>query len=98
MWENTTLIRNLARFDFSDRNTEIKKFDISTDTMLSYVVSPDRLEIYENASYVTDIPVSSRLFNILASYFNTGVAINKRMDAQAHVEKFNELSKKHLKG
>lgn len=98
VWENTTLIRNLARFDFSDRNTEIKKFDISTDTMLSYVVSPDRLEIYENASYVTDIPVSSRLFNILASYFNTGVAINKRMDAQAHVEKFNELSKKHLKG
>lgn len=98
VWENTTLIRNLARFDFSDRNTEIKKFDISTDTMLSYVVSPDKLEIYENASYVTDIPASCRLFNIIASYFNTGVAINKRMDAQAHVEKFNELSKKHLKG
>ena len=28
VWENTTLIRNLARFDFGSRNTEIKKFDI----------------------------------------------------------------------
>jgi hypothetical protein len=96
VWDNTTLIRNLTRY--TTHNTEDKKFDISTDTILSYIVSANTLEIYEDGKYETDIPVSNRLYNIISSYFHTGIAVNKKLDAMAHVDKFNELSKQHLKG
>ena len=95
VWDNTTLIRNLTRYTI--RNTEDDKFHIGTDTNLSYIVSSKTLELYEDGEYITDIPVSSTLYRIISSYFHTGIAINKKLDAMVHVDTFNELTTKYLK-